>query len=112
MEQLDLFNRKKPRPKKHPQEWKLVSMRECPVPENLRHCDTPQKAAAYWRLHVQGHPFFNPQQECFAVVVLNTKMRFRAQFGVCRHAERVYGASAGGVSGRSDKRRVRGLAHA
>jgi DNA repair protein RadC len=77
MEQLELFNWKKPRPKKHPQEWKLVSVRECPLPEDLRHCDEPQKAAVYWRLHVEAHPFFDPHRECFVVIILNTKLRAR-----------------------------------
>ncbi len=77
MEQLELFNWKKRRPRKPPQEWKVVSVRECPVPETLCHCDTPQKAADYWRLHVEGHPYFDAQRECFVVIILNTKMRAR-----------------------------------
>src|SRR5579859_2340839 len=30
-------------------EFKVVSLRECPIPESLQLCDTPQKAADYWR---------------------------------------------------------------
>jgi hypothetical protein len=30
-----------------PQEWKIVSLRECPMPENLQKCETPDEAAAY-----------------------------------------------------------------
>jgi len=77
MEQLELFKPKKPQSKNHVKEWKLVSVRECPTPEDLRYCDTPQKAADYWRLHVEGHPFFDPERECFVVIVLNTKLRAR-----------------------------------
>ena len=78
MEQLELFKPKKPPRKKPPaQEWKLVSVRECPSPEEMLHCDTPQKAADYWRLHVEGHPFFDAERECFVVIVLNTKLRAR-----------------------------------
>jgi len=37
MEQLELFKPKKPAPmKKQPQEWMLVSVRECPTPEKIR----------------------------------------------------------------------------
>jgi len=50
---------------------------ECPTPEDLRYCDTPQKAADYWRLHIEGHPFFDRERECFVVIVLNTKLRAR-----------------------------------
>ncbi len=78
MEQLELFKPEKPpRLKRSPREWKLVSVRECPTPEDMRHCDTPQKAADYWRLHVEGHPFFDFERECFVVIVLNTKLRAR-----------------------------------
>ena len=78
MEQLDLLKQKQPpRSKKQPQEWKLVSVRECPTPEHLLHCDTPEKAAEYWRLHVEGHSLFDRERECFVVIVLNTRMRAR-----------------------------------
>jgi DNA repair protein RadC len=82
MEHPELFNWKKPPPPEHPQEWKLVSLRECPVPEDLRYCDQPQKAADYWRLHVEGHPFFDSQRECFVVIVLNSKLRARGHYFV------------------------------
>ena len=32
-------------------EFKVVALRECPLPEEMQMCDTPQKAADYWRLH-------------------------------------------------------------
>jgi hypothetical protein len=28
-----------------PQEWKIVSLRECPTPENIQQCETPDQAA-------------------------------------------------------------------
>jgi hypothetical protein len=34
-----------------PYEYKVTPLRECPTPENLQICDTPDQAAAYWRLH-------------------------------------------------------------
>lgn len=58
-------------------EYKVVSLRECPLPEDLQHCDTPQKAADYWRMHVASHPFFNPEAECFVVLMLNTRRKVK-----------------------------------
>ena len=41
-----------------PQEWKIISLRECPTPENMQHCETPEQAADYWRTHIEQHPLF------------------------------------------------------
>ncbi len=40
-------------------------------------CDTPDKAAEYWRLHVATNPYFNPECECFAALLLNTRRRVK-----------------------------------
>jgi len=60
-----------------PKEFKIVALRECPVPESMQMCDTPDKAAEYWRLHVATNPYFNPECECFAVLLLNTRRRVK-----------------------------------
>lgn len=60
-----------------PHEYKVTPLRECPTPDALQLCDTPQKAAAYWRLHIATHPFFNPECECLAVLMLNTRHRIK-----------------------------------
>jgi proteasome lid subunit RPN8/RPN11 len=60
-----------------PQEWKLISLRECPTPEQMQLLDTPDRAAAYWKEHVTQNPFFDPERECFAVFMLNTRRRIR-----------------------------------
>jgi len=65
------------RTRTHPQEWKLVSLRDCPTPAEIRECDTPQQAADYWGLHVQANPYFNPDVEFFVVILLNTRMRIK-----------------------------------
>ena len=62
---------------KQPREYKVVSLRECPTPEALRICENPQQAAEYWRLHVATHPYYNPDCECFVVLMLNTRRRVR-----------------------------------
>jgi hypothetical protein len=61
-----------------PYEYKVVPLRECPTPETLQLCDTPDKAAEYWRLHVPQNPYFNPECECFTVLLLNTRRRVKA----------------------------------
>lgn len=58
-------------------EYKVVSLRECPLPERLMECDCPQKAADYWRLHVASTVHFNPDVETFVVLHLNTRRRVR-----------------------------------
>jgi len=61
----------------NPKEFKVVALRECPVPESLQMCDTPEKAAEYWQLHVSTNPYFNPECECFVVLLLNTRRRVK-----------------------------------
>jgi DNA repair protein RadC len=58
-------------------EYKVVALRECPLPEDMQLCDTPQRAADYWRATVQTNPYFNPECECFAVLMLNTRKRVK-----------------------------------
>jgi DNA repair protein RadC len=60
-----------------PHEFKITALRECPTPESLLLCDTPDKAAAYWQLHIATHPYFNPECECLAVLLLNTRRRVK-----------------------------------
>ena len=37
-----------------PHEYKVTSLRECPTPENLQLCETPDKAADYWRMSARS----------------------------------------------------------
>jgi DNA repair protein RadC len=43
----------------------------------LQMCDMPEKAAAYWNLHIATNPHFNPECECFAILLLNTRRRVK-----------------------------------
>ena len=61
----------------HPQEWKLVSLRECPTPAEMQICDRPELAVAYWNTHVISHPYFNPDCECLIVLLLNTRRKIK-----------------------------------
>jgi DNA repair protein RadC len=65
----------KKRSRRQPKEFKVVALRECPLPAKMQICDTPELAADYWRRHVAQHPYFNPDVECFVVLLLNTRRR-------------------------------------
>jgi DNA repair protein RadC len=58
-------------------EYKVVCLRECPLPESMQLCDTPEKAAEYWRSSIATCPYFNPECDCFAVLLLNTRRRVK-----------------------------------
>lgn len=61
----------------NPKEFKVVALRECPVPEDMKICEQPQQVADYWRMHITTHPYFNPDCECFVVLLLNTRKRVK-----------------------------------
>ena len=61
----------------HPQEFKVMSLRDCPVPSEMLLCETPQQVADYWRLHIATTPHFNPECECMAVLILTTRRRVK-----------------------------------
>jgi DNA repair protein RadC len=63
-----------------PQEWKIVSLRECPTPDTMQHCETPDQAAAYWKTHIATHPYFNSECECLVVFILNTRRRIKGHY--------------------------------
>ena len=63
-----------------PQEWKMVSLRECPTPDQMQLCDTPERAAAYWRAHIARHDYFNPDCECLVAMILNTRRRIKGHY--------------------------------
>jgi hypothetical protein len=63
-----------------PQEWKIVSLRECPTPDTMQQCETPDQAAAYWRAHIANHSYFNPECECLVVFILNTRRRIKGHY--------------------------------
>ena len=60
-----------------PYEYKVTPLRECPTPENLKFCNTPIDVIRYWRLHIATHPYFNPDCECLAVLLLNARLRIK-----------------------------------
>jgi hypothetical protein len=60
-----------------PKEFKVVALRDCPVPADMLICETPEQVADYWRLHIATHQYFNPDCECFVVLLLNTRKRVK-----------------------------------
>lgn len=60
-----------------PKEFKVQVLRECPTPVEMQLCDSPEKAASYWRAHIQQHPYFNPDVECMVTVLVNTRRRIQ-----------------------------------
>ena len=61
----------------NPKEYKVVALRDCPMPEQMQICEEPQQVADYWRMHIATHPYFNPDCECFVVLLLNTRRRIK-----------------------------------
>jgi RadC-like JAB domain len=55
-----------------PYEYRVTALRECPTPDCLQTCETPDKAADYWRLHIAS-----PDCECFAALLLNTRRKVK-----------------------------------
>jgi hypothetical protein len=79
VEQYELFKTKPPTPRKRkePQEYKVIALRECPLPEAMHRCETPEDAASYWRTHITTTPHFDPERECMVVLLLNTRRRIK-----------------------------------
>ena len=57
----------------YPKEYRVIALRECPTPKELILCDTPNKVAEYWNLHLKNHPYVAPDCECFVVLFLTTR---------------------------------------
>jgi DNA repair protein RadC len=68
---------KSPKPSStfNPKEFKIQTLRECTTPVELQLCDTPDKAANYWRIHVVNHPYYSLDVETMVVIMLNTRRR-------------------------------------
>ncbi len=66
-----------PKPIPPAKEYKVITLRECPMPEGMHLCETPENAADYWRSHIATNPYFMPDCECFAVLMLNTRRRVK-----------------------------------
>lgn len=63
--------------KRQSHEWKVVSLRECPVPESLAQINAPDSAVGYWHRHIATAPQFQNDCECVVVLILNTRLRVK-----------------------------------
>jgi len=59
-------------------EYKVIALKECPLPEEMQVCERPEQCADYWRMNIATNPYFNPDCECFAVLMLNTRHRVKS----------------------------------
>jgi hypothetical protein len=59
----------------NPNEFKVVSLRECPTPAERQLCDTPERVADYWLTHIPSDRYFNPDVESFVCLLLNTRRK-------------------------------------
>lgn len=62
----------------NPKEYKVVALRECPLPAEMQLCDTPARAYDYWQAHVRTHPYFNESCECLVALLQNARHRVQS----------------------------------
>jgi hypothetical protein len=60
-----------------PREYKVVALRECRMPHEMTHCETPEVPSEYWRLHIASDPHFDPEVEYLVVLLLNVRRRIK-----------------------------------
>ncbi|MGZ5516689.1 MAG: JAB domain-containing protein [Limisphaerales bacterium] len=63
--------------KQQPKEYKVITLRECATPDEKQICEEPKSAVEYWHAHIATSPHFNPDCECFVVLLLNTRRRIK-----------------------------------
>ena len=61
-----------------PYSYRIVPLKEALATEQQTLCDTPDNAAAYWRANIPLHPHYDPETECFTILLLNTRRRVKA----------------------------------
>ena len=87
-------------------EFKVLTLSETPLPGDLYYIDTDEKAVAYWRGTIEGHPYLNSEAECLVVLALDTRRHVKGHQivtvgildNVLAHAREVFrGAIVGGA---------------
>jgi len=58
-------------------EFKVIALREMPLPSEMLQCETPDHVVEYWNRAIRESPQFNPECECFAVLFLTTRRKVR-----------------------------------
>ena len=75
VQQLELFKSKPPAWNQPAREFKVITLRDGPLPGAMPPCETPQQGADYWRRCIATADWYSPDRECFAVLLLNTRAR-------------------------------------
>ncbi len=63
-----------------PYEYKVVPLRECATPTQMALGDTPEAAVAYWRANIAKNPYYNPECECLAAIMVNARRRIKGHY--------------------------------
>ncbi len=77
---MDQLLDQQPPPKRkiqQPKEYKVITLRECVTPDEKQICEEPKSAVEYWQAHIATSSYFNPDCECFVVLLLNTRRRIK-----------------------------------
>jgi len=56
-------------------EFKVIALREVPLPDQMSLCDCPAKSAEYWREVIEKDVRHSGEVESFYVLLLNTRRR-------------------------------------
>jgi DNA repair protein RadC len=60
---------------KPPQEFKIISLRDSPVPFKKWACETAEDAVEYWKTQVATAPWYSHDRECTVAILLNVRCR-------------------------------------
>ena len=52
-------------------EFKVVAMRECPIPDAEADGRNPENCVKYWKAHIATEPHYDPERECLVVLLLD-----------------------------------------
>jgi DNA repair protein RadC len=63
-----------------PYEYKVVPLRECVSPLDRQLCDTPESVVKYWRANLPGNPYYDPERECLAAIMVNARRRVKGHY--------------------------------
>ena len=58
-------------------EYRVVALREMPLPDSMARCENPEQALAYWREFIETDPRFNPEVESLVALHLNVRRRVK-----------------------------------
>lgn len=66
--------------KSYPCEYKVIALREMPLPKDMFLCDNPQTAVNYWETLIQKDERYNPEVESLFVLMLNIRSKIKGHY--------------------------------